>query len=248
MVTIKGQDYIGHIMLKFQCCLKTTSGNLKTSSKHNSTVSKISALFLLIACSLFPLNTYASLYVGGSILLHPFPYHPIPSNYIKLGTSKVSTLANGISINIGYKFCINNYILASEFDVGNFSDADGNIFYQDIEHYVSASYYLAIKQKFGFYVKNNFMLYALLGLSQNSIGDRVYITANYYNKKQLSVLYGAGFEYYTKRDNKIAVFAEWFYFTPTNKTLYSGGAKPPTAYSLSAYGAIFQFGVRYYFD
>lgn len=211
-------------------------------------VSKIRVLFLLIACCVFPLNTYANWYVGGSALLHPFPYYPIPSNYIKPGTSKLSVLANGISINAGYKFCMTHYLLASEFDIGSFSDADGNVIYQGLKHYVSASYYLALKQKLGFQVKPNFMVYGLLGLSQNSIGDRIYSTAQYFNKKQLSFLYGGGLEYYTKRDSKIALFAEWFYFTPTSITLYSGGAKPPSAYSLSTYGAVLQFGMRYYFD
>lgn len=212
--------------------------NLNTSFK---------ILFLLTACCVLPLKTYASWYAGGSILLHPFPYRPIESNYIKLGSSKLKVLANGISINAGYKFCFNRYALATEVDIGSFSDGDGNIYYQDIKHYVSATYYLALKQKFGFYINPNFMLYGLLGLSENSIGDRVYSTGKYYNKKQVSFLPGLGLEYYTKRDNKLALFAEWFYYTPTNMTSYSGGAKPPS-YSLSTYGQVLQLGMRYYFD
>lgn len=235
-------------MLKFQCYLKTATERFKTSPKIVCVVSKSSVLFLLIVSYVAPLNTYASWYVGGSILLHPLPYHPISSNYIKLASSRLSVLANGISINAGYKFCMNRYILASEFDIGSFSDADGNVIYQGFEHYVCASYYLALKQKLGFYVKPNFMVYGLLGLSQNSIGDRIYKTAQYFNKKQLSFLFGGGLEYYTKRDSKIALFGEWFYFTPTRMNLYSGGAKPPSRYSLSTYGGILQFGIRYYFD
>lgn len=235
-------------MPRFQCCLKIATGNLKTSPKIICIVSKIRVLFLFIGCCVPPLTTYASCYVGGSILLHAFPYRPISSNYIKLGTSRLSVLANGISINAGYKLCMNNYILASELDVGSFSDGDGVVIYQGLKHYVSASYYLAIKGKLGFHVKPNFMVYGLLGLNQNSIGDRVYSTAKYFNKKQVSFIYGGGLEYYTKRDSRIALFAEWFYFTPTSMTLYSGGAKPPPAYSLSTYGAILQFGMRYYFD
>lgn len=222
-----------------------------TANQNNSMPNQaqpLIVLFLLIVCCVSPINTYAGWYVGGSVLLHPVPYHPIGSNYIKLGTSKLEVLSNGISINAGYKFCLHNYVLASEFDIGSFSDADGDITYQGLKHYISASYYLAIKQKLGFHVKPNFMVYGLLGFSQNSIGDRVYSTAEYFNKKQLSFLYGGGLEYYTKRDNKIALFAESFYFTPTNMTLYSGGAKPPSGYSLSAYGVILQFGMRYYFD
>lgn len=235
-------------MPRFRCCLEIATGNLKTSARIVCIVSKIRVLFLLIACCVPPLNTYASWYVGGSIMLHPFPYDPIRSNYIKLGTSKLGIIANGISINGGYKFGINNFITASELDIGSFSDADGNVKYQGIKHYVSASYYLAIKQRLGFHVKPNFIVYGLLGLSQNSIGDRLYPTAKYFNKKQVSFLYGGGLEYCTKRDSKIGLFAEWFYFTPTNMTLYSGGSKPASAYSLSTYGAILKFGMRYYFD
>ena len=183
------------------------------------------------------------------MLLHPFPYHPIPSNKIKLGSSKLNILANGISINAGYKFRMNNnFMLASEFEIGGFSDADGDIIYKGITHFVSASYYLALKQKLGFYVKPNLMIYGLLGLSQNSIGDRVYSTTEYFNKKQVSFLYGGGLEYYTERDRNIGLFAELFYFTPTNMTLYSGGAEPSPAYSLSTNGAVLQFGLRYYFN
>lgn len=220
---------------------KPTIHDLKNIHK-----TKIRVLLLLITCSLPTLNTYASWYVGGSVLLHLFPYHNIRTNYIKLGTSKLNVLANGISINAGYRFCMNKYILASELDVGAFSDADGDITYHDLLHYVSASYYLAIKQKLGFLVKPNFMIYGLLGLSQNSIGDRIYSTTDYFNKKQISFLFGGGLEYYTKRESKIALFAEAFYFTPTNIASYSGGAKPPSGYSLAAYGTIFQFGMRYY--
>lgn len=208
------------------------------------TLNKIWMLLWLAA----PLTAQASWYVGGSILLHPFPYHNIPSNYIKLGSSKLKILANGISLDAGYKFDIRNYLLATEFDVGSFSDADGNVFYQDVKHYVSASYYLALKQKFGVYLKPNLDLYGVLGFSQNSVGDRIYSTAEYFNKKQISFLYGLGLEYYTKRDSKMALFAEWFYFTPTNMTLYSGGAKPPSGYSLSTCGEVFQLGMRYYID
>ncbi len=235
-------------MLRLQHRFKIVTSNLKISPKIICIIFNIRVLFLLIVCCVFPLNTYASLYAGGSILLHPFPYHPIPYNYIKLNSSKLSVLANGISINVGYKFRMNNYVLASELDIGTFSDSDGDVFYQGLKHYVSASYYMAIKQKLGFYVKPYFMVYGLLGLSQNSIGDRIFSTAEYFNKKQVSFIYGGGLEYYTKRDSKIALFAEWFYFTPTNMTLYSGGAKPPPAYSLSTHGGILQFGMRYYFD
>lgn len=223
------------------------SHNFKISPKKDWFVIKSRALFFLIVSCGASLNAHASWYVGGSILIHPFPYHTISSNYIKIGTSKQGVLANGISINAGYQFNINKYLLASEFDIGSFSDADGNVIYQDLKHYVSASYYMAIKQKLGFWIKPNFIIYGLIGLSQNSIGDRIYSTAEYFNKKQVSFLYGAGLEYYTKRDNKVALFAEWFYFTPTNMTLYSGGAKPPS-YSLSTYGGILQFGMRYYFE
>lgn len=139
-------------------------------------------------------------------------------------------------------------MLATELDIGGFSDADGNVIYQNVKHYVSASYYMAIKQKFGIHITPNFVGYGLLGLSENSIGDRVYSTEQYFNRKQLSFLYGGGIEYYTKRDNKVALYAEFIYFTPTNKTLYSGGANASTAYSLSTYGIIPQFGMRYYFD
>lgn len=227
-------------MLGFRYCLKIATKNWNPY--------KINMLFLLIIFCVSPLNSHAGWYSGGSILLHPIPYHPMDSNYIKLGSSKLNVLANGISINAGYKFCLNKYILAPEFDIGGFSDADGNIVYQGVKHYVSASYYMAIKQKFGFHVTPNFVGYGLLGLSENSIGDRIYSTTQYFNKKQLSFLYGGGIEYYTKRDNKIALFAEIIYFTPTNMTLYSGGAKASTAYSLSEYGIIPQFGMRYYFD
>lgn len=221
---------------------------LKTSPKIIYAFSIMRALFLLIACGTYPLNSYASWYAGGSIMLQPFPYHTIPTNYIKLGTSKVNDLANGISINGGYKFCIKKYVLASELDIGGFPDADGNLTYLGIQHYVSASYYIAIKQKFGYHIKPDFMLYGLLGLSQNSIGDRIYSTAEYFNRKQISFLYGGGLEYYTKRDSKIAIFAEWFYFTPTHMSFYSGGAKAPSGYTLSTYGGLLQFGMRYYFD
>ena len=220
-------------MLKFQRYLKI--------------VIKIRFLFLLIACCVAPLNTYASWYAGGSILLHPVPYHPFSTNNIKVGTSSLDVLGNGISINAGYKFNMNNIVLVSELDIGTFMDADGDVYYQGLEHFVSASYYVAIKQKLGFYVRPNFIAYGLLGLSQNSIGDRVYSTAEYYNKKQISFLYGGGLEYYTKRDSKIALFVESFYFTPTNMTLYSGGSKPPSEYSLSTSGIVLQFGMRYYF-
>lgn len=236
-------------MPRMQCCFKMTTGNLQSSSKIVRVVPKIIILcWLAIVCYALPFNACASWYVGGSILLHPFPYHPIPSNSIKLGSSKLNVLANGISINGGYQFRINNYMLASELDIGGFSDADGDIMYQGIKHYVNAAYYLALKQKLGFYIKTNFMLYGLLGLSQNSIGDRIYSTTEYFNKKQVSFLYGGGLEYYTKRDRNIALFAECFYFIPTSMTLYSGGAKPSSAYSLSANGAILQFGLRYYFN
>lgn len=194
------------------------------------------------------LNIYAGWYTGGAILLHPIPYHTMDSNYIKLGSSKLNVLANGISVNGGYKFHLNKYMLATELDIGGFSDADGNIVYQNVKHYVSASYYMAIKQKLGFYLTPNFVGYGLLGFSENSIGDRVYSTEQYFNKKQLSFLYGGGIEYYTKRDYKIGLYAEFIYFTPTSKALYSGGANAPEAYSLSVYGIIPQFGMRYYFD
>lgn len=203
-------------------------------------------LTFILGCCVLPLNSYAEFYAGGSILLHPFPYHNLPYYNIKLGSSKLNVLANGISINVGYKICFHRYALATELDTGNFSDADGEIKFNNIEHYVSASYYLALKQKFGVYLNHNFLIFGTIGLSQNSIGDRVYITAKYYNKKQLSALYGLGIEYYTMRYKNLALFAEWFYFTPTNKTLYSGGAKPP-GYSLSTAGGVLQFGMRYYF-
>ncbi len=227
-------------------CLKIYIKNLKTTQTIVGIAAKHSILFLLIACYALPVDAYASWYGGASILLHPFPYSPIHSNYIKLGSSRSTTLANGISINAGYKFPMNRYMLASEFDIGYFSDADGNITYQGLMHYVSASYYMALKQKFGFQINHDFLIYGLLGLSQNSIGDRVYSTTDYYNKKQLSVLFGGGLEYYTKRDNRIALFAECFYFTPTHMTSYSGGAEPPSGYSLSTYGAVLQLGLRYY--
>lgn len=227
---------------RFQFRSKAIAKNLKTSSKIICIISKVSVLFLLIACSL---NTYASWYAGGSILLHPLPYRPITSNYIQVGSSRTSVLANGISINAGYKFLLTKYILASELDIGAFSDADGDLYYRRLEHYVSASYYLALKQKLGMPIKSNYLLYGLLGLSQNSVGDRVYSTATYYNRKQVSLLFGGGLEYYTQRNRQIALFAEWFYFTPTSMTLYSGGAKPPK-YSLSTYGAILELGMRYY--
>lgn len=235
-------------MPRFQCSLKSATGNLKTTPKIVCVVSNVKVLFLILASCAPPLDAYAGWYAGGSILLHPFPYRPVQSNYIKLGSSKLHVLGNGISINAGYKFCLNRYALASEFDIGSFSDSDGNIIYRGLKHYVSASYYLALKQKFGYHIRPDFMLYGLLGLSQNSIGDRIYSTAEYFNKKQVSFLYGGGLEYYTKRDWKISVFAEWYYFTPTNMTLYSGGAKPPSAYSLSTAGGVLQFGMRYYFD
>lgn len=229
--------------------MKIATGNLKTPTKIICIVSKIRVLFLFIACYVSPLNTYADWYAGGSIMLHPFPYRPVPSNYIKLGTSKLEVLANGISLNAGYRFCVmKNYILASEFDIGAFSDADGDLRYQGLKHFLSASYYLGIKQKLGFHVNPNLVVYGLLGLSQNSIGDRIYVKVEYFNKKQISFLFGGGLEYYTKRDPKIALFAEYFYFTPTSMTSYSGGAKPPTAYSLSTYGGVLQLGMRYYFD
>lgn len=107
---------------------------------------------------------------------------------------------------------------------------------------------MALKQKIGLNLSPNFTAYGLLGLSENSIGDRVYSTAQYYNRKQVSVLYGAGLEYFTKRDTKVALYAEFIYFTPTNMTFYSGGADTPKGYSLSTYGIIPQFGMRYYFD
>lgn len=239
---------IGPIMPSLQLFLKIAQGILTTASKTIYNIPTVRILFLFLASCTSPLNAYASWYAGGTILLHPFPYHPIKSNYIKLGTSKLNVLANGIAVNAGYKFCVANYMLASEFDIGSFSDADGNLTYQDLKHYVSASYYLALKQKLGFYIKPNFVMYGLLGVSQNSIGDRVYLTEEYFNKKQVSFLYGGGLEYYTKRDSKIGLFAEWFYYTPTNMTSYSGGAKPPTGYSLSTRGGILQFGMRYYFD
>lgn len=235
-------------MPRFRCCLNNAIRYLKTSPKIVSIVSKTSVLFLLIAWSLSPLTTYASWYVGGSILLHPLPYRPFQTNYIKLGTSRVSLLANGISLNTGYKFCLRRLILATEFDIGSFSDADGELIYQNLEHYVSATYYFALKQKFGYPIRFNFMGYGLLGLSQNSIGDRIYFFGKYYNKKQVSYLYGAGLEYYTLRDCRIALFVEGFYFAPTRWTSYSGGARPPSTYSLSTRGVVLQFGMRYYFD
>lgn len=211
--------------------------------------SKQRFIFLLTAGCAFSLNTYASWYAGGSVMIHPLPYYNVHTNYIKLGTSRVNEIANGISINGGYKLRFKNcFMWASEVDIGSFVDADGDLFYQGLKHYVSASYYVALKQKLGFYVTPNVMLYGLLGLSQNSIGDRVYNTGEYFNKKQISFISGAGLEYYTKRDSKVALFSEWFYFTPTNMTFYSGGAKPPKGYSLSTYGAVLQFGMRYYFD
>jgi opacity protein-like surface antigen len=143
---------------------------------------------------------------------------------------------------------MNNYVMVSEIDVGSFFDADGNVTYRGLKHYVNATYYLAVKQKIGFHIKPNFMVYGLLGLSQNSIGDRIYETAEYFNKKQISYLYGGGLEYYPKQNNKFALFSELFYFTPTNKTLYSGGAKSPSMYALSVHGSVFQVGMRYYFD
>lgn len=236
-------------MQRFQRCLKIAIGNLKASLKKICFFSKMRFLFLLIASCALSLNTYASWYAGGSVMLHPLPYHNIPTNYIKVGTSKAYEIGNGISINGGYKFRVNNCImLASEADIGCFVDADGDVTYQDLKHYVSASYYVAIKQKLGFYVRPNFILYGLLGLSQNSIGDRIYSKGEYFNKKQVSFLYGGGLEYYIKQVSKVAIFSEYFYFTPTNMTSYSGGAKPPSGYSLSVYGAALQFGMRYYFD
>lgn len=235
-------------MPRFQSCFKTLTGKFKTSPNFRDIIPKVSALCLLIACCELPLNTYASWYAGGSLLLHPLPYRPFQSNYITLGTSRVSVLSNGISLNGGYKFCIDHYMLASEFDIGSFSDGDGVLVYKDIKHYMSASYYVALKQKLGFFVMDNFAIYGLLGLSQNSIGDRVYSTGHYYNRKQVSILYGGGLEYYTERDSKIALFAESFYFTPTSMNSSSGGAHPPRGYSLSTYGVVLQFGMRYYFD
>lgn len=237
-------------MPKFQSCFRTATRNSKTSPNIICIISKIRfrVLLLLIVSCEYPLNTYASWYAGGSILLHPFPYRPIQSNFIKLGTSRLSVLSNGIGINAGYKFCLNNYVLASEFDIGSFSDSDGTIIYRGSTHYLSASYYLALKQKLGFFIGQDFMVYGLLGLGQNSIGDREYSTGKYHNRKQISILYGGGLEYHPLCDNKIALFAEGFYFSPTSLSSYSGGAKPPRNYSLSAYGAVLQFGLRYYFD
>jgi hypothetical protein len=183
------------------------------------------------------------------LLIHPIPYYPLNSNSIKLGTSKVNVLANGVSLSGGYQFRLKNvYMLATEFDIGAFSDSDGDLTYQGLKHFVSASYYMALKQKFGYFVKPNLMLYGMLGLSQNSIGDRVYTTVQYFNKKQVSVLFGGGVEYYVKRYPNIALFGEYFYFTPTGMTTYSGGARPPTAYSLSANGGVLELGLRYYFN
>jgi len=234
-------NYIGCIMPGYQCL------RMK-SYKIISIVAKIRAIFLFTATFLFPLCAFAGAYVGGSFLVQPVPYHPFSTNYIKLGSSKLYELANGISLNAGYRFQINKYSLASEIDLGTFTDADGNLTYAALKHYVSASYYLALKEKFGFYVVPNSMLYGLLGLSENSIGDRIFSTAAYFNKKQISFIYGAGLEYYTQRDSKVALFVEGFYFTPTNMTLYSGGAKPPSAYTLSTGGLVLQLGMRYYFE
>jgi hypothetical protein len=216
------------------------------SPNRNWNLYKVIALMSLIIFCVFP-NSYANWYTGGSLLIQPLPYFPAKSNYIKLGSSKSHVLANGISINAGYKYFINKYILASEFDIGGFSDGDGNIYYQDVKHFVSASYYMAIKQKLGVHITPNVVGYGLLGFSENSIGDRDFATTLYFNKKQLSFLYGGGVEYYTKRDNKVALFAEFTYYTPTGMTLYSGGAKASTTYSMSTYGIIPQFGMRYYF-
>ncbi len=224
-------------MLGFQRCLKIA---IKICKSYK--------IIVLLFC-LSPLNTRAGWYTGGAILLHPLPYKTVDSNHIKLGSSKLNVLANGIAIHGGYKFYLNNkYMLASEFDIGGFSDADGNVEYRGVKHFVSASYYMAIKQKLGFHITPNFVGYGLLGFSENSIGDRIYSTTEYFNKKQLSFLYGGGIEYYTKRDNKVALFIEGIYFTPTNNTLYSGGANASKEYSLSVSGIIPQFGMRYYFD
>lgn len=232
----------------FLCYLKIATRNCKTPPNTAGITCKISVLFLFMAGYLHPVITHASWYTGGSVLLHLFPYRSLHTNYITLGSSRTDVLSNGISINAGYKFCLCQFVLASELDVGAFSDADGDVDYKGLEHYVSASYYLALKQKFGYHIRPNWMPYALIGLSQNSIGDRVYSTAQYYNKKQISFLAGLGLEYYTMRDDKVALFAEWFYFTPTGMTLYSGGAKTPSRYSISTYGAVLELGMRYYFD
>lgn len=215
---------------------------LKSNSK--SSVGFFKILFCLVAICIPQLNTYASWYVGGASL--NFANHFFPS-YVKLGSSELHYTTNGISLDGGYKFRLNKYLMAFEFDCGSFVDADGDIKYLGVKHYVNASYYLAIKQRLGFHVKPNLALYGILGLSVNSIGDRTYTTEEYSNKKQISYLYGGGLEYYSWRFKNLSLFSELFYFNPTNKTLYSGGATPPM-YSLSVHGSVFQLGMRYYFD
>lgn len=199
------------------------------------------------------LNTYANWYLGGSNLNLANHFFP---GYIKLGSSEMHYTTNGISLNAGYKLNLNKYLMAFEFDVGSFFDADGNVDYLGVKHYLNSTYYLAIKQRFGLHINPNvtvcgiqphFGLYGILGLSLNSIGDRVYNTDEYFNKKQVSYLYGGGLEYYSWRFKNLSLFTELFYMSPTSKTLYSGGASPPSMYSLSVREAVFQLGMRYYF-
>ena len=207
-------------------------------------VSRLRVLFCIIAFFLPVSSTYASLYVGGSVLNivnHLFP------TYLTLGSETLRYTTNGISLNAGYRLRMKNFVLASEFDVGSFFDADSNIIYKGRKHYVNATYYLAIKGKLGFYVKPKFMVYGLLGLSQNSIGDRIFESHDF-NTKQISLLYGGGLEFYPLRDSRVAFFPEFFYFTPTSMTSYTGGAGPSSEYSTSLRGAILQLGTRYYFD
>lgn len=192
-----------------------------------------------------PINvSYASLYVGGSILNIVNHYFP---TYLKLGSSELSYTTNGISLNLGYKFRKDNIVLAPEFDVGSFFDADGNLFYKNNLHYVNSTYYLAIKGKAGVQIKPSFMVYGLLGLSQNSIGDKAFESRDF-NVKQVSMLFGGGFEYYPKRDSRIAYYPEIYYFIPTRMNLSSGGSGPASDYTMSLRGTILQLGVRYHFD
>lgn len=210
--------------------------------------------FCFVAFCMPQLNIYAGWYLGGANLNLANHYFP---GYVKLGSSEMHYTTNGISLDGGYKFRWNNFLIASEFDVGSFFDADGNVNYLGCKHYVNSTYYLALKQKLGLHIKPNFTVcgiqphfavYGILGLSLNSIGDRVYTTDDYFNKKQISYLYGGGLEYYSFRFRNLSLFSELFYFTPTSKTLYSGGANVPHKYSLSVRGSVFQLGMRYYFD
>lgn len=73
----------------------------------------IAKLLGILSLSLLAFNTQASWYTGGAILLHPLPYHTVNSNYIKLGSSKLNVIANGIAINGGYKANRNKYMFAT---------------------------------------------------------------------------------------------------------------------------------------